>query len=79
MANGEEKNKKEPTGPSSGRRDRKKKRPCGTGSRKVDLEGKELEIAKANDKQLWKCVSINPPKEPWKEKEREEPGMSDDR
>jgi len=60
-----------PSDKMSGRKDKKKKNPCGIGAKKEMLTGKALEIAKDNNKRLFKCVSIKPKDEPWKEKERQ--------
>ena len=61
-------------GPTSGRKDKKKKNPCKTGAKKEMLTGKALQIAKDNGKPLFKCVPNVPKDEPYKEEEREEPG-----
>lgn len=68
-----------PTNKISGRRDKKKKNPCKTGAKKEMLTGKALEIAKANNKRLFKCVPNVPKDEPWNEKEREKPGDRDNK
>ena len=66
-----------PSKKMNGRKKKKEKYPCGVGAKKEMLTGKALEIAKENNKRLFKCVYCNVPKdEPYKEKEREQrPGQ----
>ena len=66
-----------PSDRMNGRKDKKKKNPCGIGAKKEMLTGKALQIAKDNNKRLFKCVPIKSNNE--LEKKKEEPGNSDNK
>jgi len=67
-----------PSDKMNGRKDKKKKYPCGVGAKKEMLTGKALEIAKDNNKRLFKCVP-NVPDPKQKKPEREKPGDRDNK
>ena len=68
-----------PSEKMNGRKKKKEKYPCGVGAKKEMLTGKALKIAKENNKRLFKCVPNVPENNPYKKKEREQPGDHDNK
>ena len=60
-----------PSEKMNGRKKKKEKYPCGLGAKKEMLTGKALQIAKDNNKRLFKCIPNVPKNEPNKERKRE--------